>query len=483
MRRLLVPLFIAVALAPVASAATTPPPANDDRANARAIASLPATVSGTTAGATTESGEFGAGCASTAGSVWYAYDAPADMRVVAALAAAGDLDATLEVYHRERSQIAAQRCEKTDKKGQAEAPFHVKKGESYLIRVAQLSNSVAGTFKLDLYSPKPLPHAPGGRLPHRGVSRTLDRVQDTEDAWSTTLRAGHTYRINEADHIHGCMRLAIYGPNVSTFDTAPVKRLRCGGYTLLTPEAGKGGRYSFVVRSSSSFRGPQKYRLQVAEAGNDDSAPGRFVHQFAHTRGKLNGDGIDVVDLYSFDVTQRAAAFISLNTKGGANFDVALLDAGGHRLACGCEEGTGDEEVHRGLHPGHFFMAVRAYPGEKGSYTLYVAPRAITRSKVTFNGERKSTISPGGGAGLQLTTTPTASGPVTVTIERFDPLSGWLFLKRVHTSESGGVASIGFSPPAVGKYRARGSFDGTKRTAPSNTGYAYLSVERSLTTR
>src|SRR5580692_6630689 len=55
-----------------APATPEPAPANDERANAQAVHSLPATINGTTVGATLEPGEVESACGvSTAGSVWY----------------------------------------------------------------------------------------------------------------------------------------------------------------------------------------------------------------------------------------------------------------------------------------------------------------------------------------------------------------------------------------------------------------------------
>src|SRR5271155_2208918 len=55
-----------------------PAPANDERANAQPIRSLPAAINGTTVGATIEPGESQSSCGvPTASSVWYSLRAPA----------------------------------------------------------------------------------------------------------------------------------------------------------------------------------------------------------------------------------------------------------------------------------------------------------------------------------------------------------------------------------------------------------------------
>jgi hypothetical protein len=431
-------------------------------------------VGGTTLGSTAVTDDPASGCGGTAGSVWYRLDPRKDQRVVVELKANGDLDATLDVYLRERSQLTPVRCDQTDRKGAASVTFKVKSGESYLIRVAQRTGSAAGTFRLAAFSPLPEASFPGARLPVRGVTHVLDRVQDTEDAFRVRLREGVTYRINEADSIQGCMRLQLFGPHSSSFDS-PDAVLRCGGYTLFTPGPGDGGRWSLRVQASSSFRGPQRYHLQVARAGPDDTSPGRFITNFARVHGGLRGSGIDVVDLYRFDVTKRSTLFVDLKTSSSNTFDVVLTNDGGRRLACGCGD-EGGTELHRGLRPGRYFLAVRARPGSRGRYTLRRASRTITSAKITFNGSRRAVVGPGASAELAITTNPSVPGPKTFDVERFDPLDGWQFFRRFST----GGGAVSFHPPAVGKYRARGAYKGTRTAAPANTGFAYLTVQAPL---
>ena len=265
------------------------------------------------------------------------------------------------------------------------------------------------------------------------------------------------------------MSLEIYAPGASSFDDDPEKTLSCGGYLLLTPGPGEGGRYSLLVTASSRIRGAQKYHLQVAQAGPDDTSPGIFIHNFARVRGALKGSGVDVVDLYRFDVKTRSTLFASLATRG--SLDLLLLRDDGRRLACACDE-DGGAELHRGLRPGRYFLAVRARDGSDAKYTLRRASRTITKSAIQVNGSRVTQVAPGTSVQVAVATSPHVPGPVTITVERFDPLSGWQFLRRYHS----GGGSITFTPPAVGKYRFSGSFDGTRAAAPSNTGFARLTV-------
>ena len=475
----LVLLVLFAGLIVPAAAGAAGPPDNDQRSAAQALDAPPASVAGTTVGATIDAvAEPAGGCGATGPSVWYRIDAPSDERLIVNLDAAGDLDAILDVFTRRRSQASPVTCDATDKDGRASVTFPAQKGGSYLIRVAATPGSAAGRFGLDLAVAQPAPSPPGALLGARGATRTLDRVGDVADAFSARLRAGVPYRVNLAETLEdGCIALSIYGPGTRSFDDDPVRELGCGGYVLFTPGAGESGRYSFYVQASSRVRGPQRYHLQVAPAGADDAAPGIFIHNFARVVGSLDGAADDVVDLYRFDVTTRSTLFASLSTADDNDFDLVVLRDDGHRLACACGD-SGGVDLHRGLRPGRYFLAVRARNATAGRYTLRRSSRTITKSVIRIDGRRGAQVAPGRTVHVAVATSPRVAGPVTITVERFDPLSGWRFYRRYHTG-GGGVA---FTPPAVGKYRFSGSFDGTRGAAPSDTGFARLTVAGALVT-
>jgi hypothetical protein len=71
---------------------------------------------------------------------------------------------------------------------------------------------------------------------------------------------------------------------------------------------------------------------------------------------------------------------------------------------------------------------------------------------------------------------PGASGPVEITLQRFDPLAGWQFFRLVKTTASGGSAGVSFTPPAEGRWRATAAFLGTRAAAPSQAGFAGVLV-------
>jgi hypothetical protein len=318
-----------VGAAPAAAAG----PDNDDRNDATRVTRLPASVEGTLQGAGLEGPEASSPCAATSGSVWYRIDPGISRRVVVRLAADGDLDATIDVYARERSQQHLLTCDVGDVNGRAAVAFDAVRGRSYLVRVARRSNSVADSFRLGLVGVAGT-RLPGTPLPAGGVSGRLDRAQRTAQAWSVSLRAGARYRIAVAHPGAGCVGALVYGPRPRS-GQEPAARLGCKGYTLFTPRAGRGGRYAIVVHAQSDVRGPQRYHLELARAGADDTAPGVFIANYARVRQDLDGRGVDHVDLYRCDVTRRSVLFLHLRT-GGA-FDLVLLDAWGNVIRCECD--------------------------------------------------------------------------------------------------------------------------------------------------
>jgi len=446
-------------------------PSNDDRADATAI-EPPASVRGSTTQATLEDGEAASGCSDSRGSVWYEIRPGPARRLALRLNAGGDLDAVMDVYSRRRSQLTPVRCDSTDDDGEAAIAFQAAAGTSYFVRVAKRTGSVDGAFSLDLFAPQPAARPPGRRLPSKGVTRSLDRLGNTDDAWSRPMRAGRSYRVNLATEGR-CMRLRIFGPRARSFEGGFKRQRFCGGYLLYTPGPGEGGRQSLLVEAEGRARGRQRYHLQVAPAGGDDSLPGRRLGRRA--RGSLNGSRADVVDLYRFDVLQRSNVTLRLRASGSDSFDLLLLRQSGRRLECGCGQ-SGDVAASRRLRPGRYYVAVRANGGSAGGYRLGRSVRTITSTGITIDGARRVRSTPGRAVSIRASVRPSSSGPFTILVERFDPLFGWQFAQRYRTRAVAGSAAVRFRPPAEGRYRAKAFFRGSRSAAESQSRYAGLLV-------
>ena len=464
MPRLLVGLLLVAAALPAQAQAA--PPANDQRAGAAPVA-LPGAPRGTTSESTLEDDEPIA-CAQLRGSVWYSVEAPARRTVVVRLAAAGDLDAVVDVFQRTRSQLSPVGCDVGNSRGQAETEFRSTRGGSYLIRVGQRVNSVPGAFRLDVFAPQPPPRPPGPALPAAGVTRSVNVTANTSDAFSTVMRAGTTYRVHRAQAT-GCTSLALFAPGTTDFeDASPVKQAGCGGYFLFTPAAGEGGRYSLLVSAQTRRRGEQRYHLQVAEAGEDDTSPGLPLANYQRARGSLQGSGVDAVDIYRFSLARRSLLRVNLS---GSGFKLQLLRDTGRRIASS-DEGV----IERRVKKGRYYLAVRSPRTQSGRYVLQRAARTITRARISINGKRSGGAAPGQAVRVGVQLRPPVAGPVRVTLERFDPFAGWQFHRRVSVQASNGLATLSFTPPSQGRWRATAAYRGTRIAAPSETGYANVLV-------
>ena len=109
-----------------------------------------------------------------------------------------------------------------------------------------------------------------------------------------------------------------------------------------------------------------------------------------------------------------------------------------------------------------------------GRYTLRRVSRTITRTRITVEGKAAARSVPGRAVRVAAAVSPDVSGPVTFTIQHFDPLAGWLFLRQVRANASGGAATIAFTPPTEGRWRMNAVYEGTSTAAPSRSGYATL---------
>jgi hypothetical protein len=466
LKTLLVVSLALISSALFAGAASAAAPANDNRLSAHGV-SLPQNLDGTTEEATLEDGE-NSGCESaTKGSVWYRVTGTGG-RVAVGIDAAGDLDAVIDAFNYSRSQPSNLDCAATDKRGIGVISFDTKKGVPYFVRVAQRANSVAGTFSLRFLAASGGARKPGKHLKHGVAHDTVNLAANPSDAWSITMHAGVSYAINLSQTGgDGCVTAELAGPGESIGEGRSIASCN-HGQVLFTPGADEGGRYAIVVSSDSHTLETQRYRLAASRAGRDDHAPGRTWGRRA-IHGSLNGDGRDFQDIYNFVLTRRA--YVSLRVHSGADFDVSLYSAGGHRL-----DSSSNGPIDRKLQPGNYFAKVYAGAGAKGRYSLRRTERAITHTTITFGGGNHFLADVGQSVTISANVLPSSRGRLLITLERKDPGTGWVFVRRYRGTGSG--RSVSYRPPGVGEYRARAEFKGSRNANPSRSGWAHLSVRR-----
>ena len=473
-------LMCGFALSPAAGAASSEapkPPANDEVANAQAIHALPASIEGTTVGATTAPGEEQSGCVpGTVSSVWYSLHTGAvAQRVAVELAAGGKLDGTIDVYKAVRSQLVPVACQATEEEGKASLSFKAKKNTEYEIRVAALPNSQLAAFTLNVFQPTPSVAPPGPRLPSAGASGQVDRIQNINAAYSVVMHAGVSYLINLVNETKGgCVNGALFGPGTRSFEGASARlRVNCGGYRLFTPGQGKGGTYSFEVTPDPERKGEQRFRLQVSAANGTQTTPGQELGNYGRSSGRLEGSGIQVLRLYRMDVTSHSNLTLRLNAPASAEFNLQLRDQNGNLIACSCS-GSGSQKLQQQLRKGHYYAVVSERNHTSGNFTLTRESRTITHTLISFGAEHGTA---GQVVEIKVRVGPAAVGPVKVEVQRFDPVFGWQFYRTLEATVSEGTASIPFTPPSPGNWRANATYAGSRVFSPSAVGFTYLFVD------
>jgi hypothetical protein len=479
-------LVAIVAMLPATALAETAPaaPANDEIANAQSVPSLPATLSGTTVGAGIVPGEAASSCGGqTVNSVWYVLhtSSTSAQRIGVELAATGKLDAVVDVYRAVRSALTPVACEQTEEEGKSSLTFVDQKNSVYEIRVAAQQGSQLAGFTLSVFLPTPAVRPPGPPLPAGGASGRVDRIQDVNAAYALTLHSGISYLINLTNRTrHGaCVSGALFAPGTQSFEGSPILNIECGGYKLFTPGPGEGGLYTFEITPRAQYLGVQRFHLQVAPAGPDETAPGQALGNYDVARGHLNGDGVQILRLYRIDVTSHSNLTLRMRAPGAAEFNLRLLDQNGQQLTCSCGS-RGSQTLQQKLRAGRYYAAVAVRNGSAGDFTLERESRTITRTAVYFADARarhgRASATAGHETPIHVHVSPGASGPVTVDVERFDPVFGWQFYRQLRAPASGGVASIPFTAPAVGQWRADAVYGGSRVSSPSRIGFSYLLV-------
>jgi hypothetical protein len=179
------------------------------------------------------------------------------------------------------------------------------------------------------------------------------------------------------------------------------------------------------------------------------------------------------VRLFRFDVTQRSDLELDLHADGP--FDMKLTGDWGHVLQCECGF-SGPKTIRRQIRPGRYFVEVRAISYSSGPFTLTRQSRLITHVKVTFDGALNKQILPGSVTRLAARVTPAVDGPVTITVEYFDPVYHWQYKRTYHLHAVHGLASVSFLPSDLGRWRAFVSYDGTRTASPATGGPAQILV-------
>ena len=374
------------------------------------------------------------------------------------LEAAEELDAVVAVYRRVRSRLQTVACGRTDSKGKTLVSFDAKPRAPYLVAIGEQPNSSPGAFRLQALAAEAPERGHGRALPRGGVRQSVNGATDVNDLWSVRLRRGVTYRI--AFSSSPCAG-AVLRARARRF------RLACNSYLAFTPGRDGGGQYTIEVSAYAAQ--PHHYRLRVAKASADDVGIGVELTANSSRSGRLSPSGVDVVDLYHFDVQRLSEVRLGLSLPAGRPYTLAVLTDSGSRLS------SGSARARLRLDRGRYVVAVQAPVGSSaGRYRLTLRLRDVTNTSVRVSAVE---ISPGSAVTIFCEVSPASGGLVELQIDRFDPLTGWHFY-RVLRVRAG--SSISWRPPAPGRWRLRATFLGTSSAARSRSGYAHVVVARPI---
>ena len=257
--RLSVVLACAAAMLSFAPSALAAPPPNDARAGAQALGRLPASVRGTTVEATLEASELGSACTPPR--------TPSGSRsprrrtgrsMIVALDAEGDLDATIDVYARERSQVSRSPARTRTAAAPRRSRSTPQRGTSYYVRVGarRTRPTIASGLRVVVAATQPatLPGSPAaaqGRRrrgrPVRESGRRVGRPPAARPDVPAELRL-----------VRWPVRRQPSSSTARTRRERPVRRLRCDAHTVFAPSAS--GTYSVLVRAPRASRERLNYR-------------------------------------------------------------------------------------------------------------------------------------------------------------------------------------------------------------------------------
>ena len=96
----------------------------------------------------------------------------------------------------------------------------------------------------------------------------------------------------------------------------------------------------------------------------------------------------------------------------------------------------------------------------------------VGKTTLTANGKARVTFPVGQTVVLQTETTPAPGGGTTrLVLEYHDPLAGWIY-RRSWDVRPG--SDVQFTLPAVGAWRVRATFFGTRSSSPSTSHLVYV---------
>ena len=176
--------------------------------------------------------------------------------------------------------------------------------------------------------------------------------------------------------------------------------------------------------------------------------------------------------LYRLDVKSHSNLTLKLSAPSSADFNVQLRNINGRVIECACGD-SGSQTLQHQLKPGRYYAVVSVHDNSSGNFTLVRESRTITSTRLSFGAahgarrperrHRRQGLARG-------------VGPVTVDIERFDPVFGWQFYRQSQASRAAARRACRSRPRRSVAGVRRPSYGGSRTFSPSAVGFSYLLV-------
>ncbi len=289
------------------------------------------------------------------------------------------------------------------------------------------------------------------------------------------MRAGHTYRVRLTGRCQDTcvVSAALYPPDIKDFDGRPVKRMGCDevglrddhprsrrGRALQRPRQRRPGLAHAAALPPRGCRGrPRRHRARALprQPRHGRRPPRRLAHRRRRPRPLLRRPALGPRDQPRHG---RGPCLRPARPQRARSPGSVLVRR--ERRA----------RAHAGDRARALLRRRARARSQRGAYKWQRVSRLLTRTTVGI--ARRSTLGRSTKSGVRVR--PAVKGPVTVTIERFDPLAGWLFARQEHAVATKGRASIGFVAATVGRWRVSATFDGTIGSGSSASGFDEMLV-------
>ena len=287
------------------------------------------------------------------------------------------------------------------------------------------------------------------------------------------MQAGTTYKLDLVPQRHQCIRTRSFPRHVQlrggrSGAAARVRRIRD---VHAWPEAGRPLQH---LRAIPRYPvGTQRYHLQVARAGPDDIGPGVPLANQQTLRGTLNASRINVVNFFHFDVALSSDVTLRLRSRGSSTWSCSWRPAAASMRVLRIR--TGVPWTRSSTRP---VLCRRAVSDGQRGPVPHLAPHSRDHEHADTRRRKQRGHDPSGPDSERRRPCDTrCRGHVSIYIERFLPLDGWVFSRRVNLlTGSDGVSRLSFRPPTIGRWRFRSFFRGTETASPSSSGYLVVTV-------